>query len=84
MKYVKSFNNIKIMARIKIVGSGDKYDGMYVKTIDKVNSKIEFTDNESEAYQRDGGFYVNSEIDFLKFYFAEEYPCLNYAKENGW
>ena len=68
------------MAKIRIVGSGDKYDGMFVKTIDKQNEKIEFTNDSSKAYEREGGFYVNSEIDFLKFYFIKEFPCLAYAK----
>jgi len=72
------------MAKIKIKGSGDKYDGMYVKSIDKVNTKLEFTDDASQAYQRSGGYYINAEIDYLKFYFSEEYPCLEYAREEGY
>lgn len=72
------------MAKIKIEGSGDKYDGMFVKSIDRANTKIEFTNNGSEAFEKSGGFYINAEIDYLKFYFSEEYPCLEYAKEYGW
>ena len=72
------------MAKIKIKGSGDEYDGMYIKTIDRVNSKIEFTKNHDEAYEKSGGFYVNAEIDYLQFYFSEEYPCLEYAQEEGY
>ena len=67
------------MSKILIKGSGDKFDGKYIKEIDKVNQKIEFTDKSSEAYTRESGFYVDSEIDFLKFYFKDEYPCIEYA-----
>ena len=69
------------MSKIKINGSGDKYDGLYIKTIDKHNSKIDFTKDIKEAYDRASGFYVESEIEFLKFHFIDEYPCLAYAQE---
>ena len=72
------------MAKIKIVGSGDNYDGMFIKSIDKHNAVIEFTKHDDEAYERDGGFYVRSEIEFLQFHFIDEYPCLKYAQEVGW
>ena len=38
----------------------------WVKDIDKVNQKITFTTDESEAYVRDGGFYPNAELQFIK------------------
>lgn len=69
------------MSKIIIKGSNDEYDGMFIKSIDKVNEKVEFTKNSSEAYDRESGFYVKAEIDFLKFYFSEQYPCMKYAKE---
>lgn len=73
------------MARIIIKETAPcNHHGEFIKSIDKVNKKLEFTTKESEAYQRDGGFYVNSEIDFLKFHFAEEYPEVEYAVEHGW
>lgn len=68
------------MSKILIKGSKDEYDGMFIKSIDKVNEKVEFTENSSEAYDRESGFYVNAEIDFLKFYFSKQYPCMKYAK----
>lgn len=67
------------MSKILIKGSGDEFDGKYIKNIDKVNQKIEFTNNSSEAYTRESGFYVDSEIEFLQFYFKDEYPCIKYA-----
>jgi hypothetical protein len=68
------------MSKIIIKGSKDEYDGMFIKSIDKVNEKVEFTKDSSEAYYRESGFYVNAEIDFLKFYFSKQYPCMAYAK----
>lgn len=68
------------MSKIIIRGSNDEYDGMFIKSIDKINEKVEFTKNSSEAYDRESGFYVNAEIDFLKFYFSKQYPCMKYAK----
>lgn len=68
------------MSKIIIKGSKDEYDGMFIKSIDKINEKVEFTNNSSEAYDRESGFYVNAEIDFLKFYFSKQYPCMKYAK----
>jgi hypothetical protein len=57
-----------------------------VNNIDKVNQKIEFTENESEAYVRDGGFYPKAELGFIKHYFMEEYPELEdcVVTGDGW
>lgn len=57
------------MGKIRI-GNKNKW----IKNIDKVNEKLEFTENRSEAYDRDSGFYLNSEIQFVKFYFTDQYP----------
>lgn len=57
------------MGKIRI-GSQDKW----IKTIDKVNEKLEFTNNRAEGYDRDTGFYLNSEIEFVKFHFKDAYP----------
>ena len=73
------------MSRIKVNNDNCPHGGMYIKSIDKVNHKLEFTDDKSQAYQRDSGFYVNAEIDFLKFHFTEEYPEMEYIKaENSY
>ena len=57
----------------------------WVKDIDKVNQKITFTTDESEAYVRDGGFYPNAELQFIKHYFMEEFPELeHWVVEGGW
>ena len=73
------------MSKIIIRGSNDEYDGMFIKSIDKINEKVEFTKISSEAYDRESGFYVNAEIDFLKFHFTEEYPEMEYIKaENSY
>lgn len=68
------------MSVIVIRGSGGEYEGKYIKSIDKANSKLEFTNDINKAYERESGFYVNAEIDFLQFHFQEQYPCLEYAK----
>lgn len=52
----------------------------YVKTINQHDEELEFTKNKSEAYDRSSGFYINSEIDFLKFHFKEKYPEIMTAK----
>ena len=51
----------------------------WVKNIDKVNQKIEFTTNEAEAYVRDGAFYPKAELGFIKHYFMDEYPELEHC-----
>lgn len=73
------------MSKIKIQGHRDTpHNEMFIKDIDKVNKKLEFTSEPSEAYERDSGFYVDAEIDFLKFHFEEEYPEVKYAIAYGW
>lgn len=52
----------------------------WVKKIDKVNEVLEFTDNEREAYNRDGDYYSRSELDFIKFHFKDKYPEVKYTK----
>jgi hypothetical protein len=51
----------------------------YVKKIDKTNQTIEFTTDEDEAYVREGWFYPEAELKFIKHYFMEEYPELEYC-----
>lgn len=55
----------------------------WVKRIDKVNETLEFTENESEAYYRDGGFYTKSELDFIKFHFKKKYPEVAFMRATG-
>lgn len=57
-------------------GQPDKY----IKSIDRVNKTLEFTANSSEALNKSGGFYIEAEIDYLKFHFKEQYPEVQYAK----
>ena len=71
------------MARfvIKEPGKATKW----IKNIDKPNQKIEFTNTESEAYVRDGGFYPKAELEFVKHYFMEEYPELAHCSlDSDW
>ena len=56
-------------------GQADKY----IKSIDRVNKTLEFTTNISEALKKQGGFWIEAEIDYLKFHFKEQYPELKYA-----
>ena len=65
------------MAKFKIEQNGKKTK--WVKNIDKPNQIIEFTTNEAEAYEREGGFYPNAELQFIKHYFMDEYPELKYC-----
>lgn len=69
--------NIKHMARFIIEEPGKPVK--WVKDIDKANQAISFTTNEAEAYQRDGGFYPKAECEYIKHYFKEEYPELQYV-----
>lgn len=69
------------MAKFVIEQSGQPTK--WVKNIDKVNQKIEFTTNESEAYVRDGGFYPKAELLYIQHYFQEEYPELEHCKVQG-
>ena len=57
----------------------------WIKDIDKGNQKLEFTNTESEAYVRDGGFYPKAELEFVKHYFMEEYPELAHCNlDSDW
>ena len=68
------------MGKIKIEMPG-KPD-MWIKEINKVDSTVTFTENEYEAYEREGSFYCNAEVSSLKnpiMYDHEKYPELKYA-----
>lgn len=64
------------MGKFKIEYPNGKFK--WVKNIDKVNEELEFTNNPNEAYDRDGGYYTTSEIDFVKFHFKDKYPEVKY------
>ena len=58
----------------------------WVKNIDKLTGEVTFTNNKSEAYDRDGSFYCNSEVKTLKnpiMYDHEKYPELKYARTDS-
>lgn len=52
----------------------------WIKSIDRANGKLEFSQNREECFQQDGGFFANSEAAYLKFHFMEEYPELKYME----
>lgn len=57
------------MGRIRI-GDEDKW----IKDLDKVHKNLTFTNDRKEAYEREGGFYIKSEVEFVKFHFKDKYP----------
>jgi hypothetical protein len=65
------------MATFKIEQEGKPTK--WVKFIDRANQKIEFTENQDEAYDREGGFYPKAELQYIKHYFMEEHPELEYC-----
>ena len=50
----------------------------WIKNIDRVNGILTFQDKRGGAFQESGGFYADSELDYLKFHFKEKYPELEY------
>lgn len=46
----------------------------YIKSVDGANKTIEFTTNKDEAMYKDMGFFADSEFEFIKFHFKNEYP----------
>lgn len=57
---------------------------LYVKSIDKANETIEWTDNPSKegVYTNSSGFYANADFDFIKFHFMDKYPNIDTLKED--
>ena len=47
---------------------------LWIKSIDKANKTLEFTNNENEAYERSGDYYSKAERDWIVFHFKKDYP----------
>lgn len=54
------------MAKFKV-----RNKNLYVKNWDKVNNTLTFTENASEAYVRETGYYSRAELDAMKFHCSD-------------
>lgn len=52
----------------------------WIKSIDRANGTLEFSDTKEGCFQQDSGFFANSELDYLKFHFTEAYPEIKYLE----
>ena len=52
----------------------------WIKSIDRANGTLEFSDTKDGCFQQDSGFFANSELDYLKFHFTEAYPEIKYLE----
>ena len=50
----------------------------WIKSIDRVNGTLEFSETRDGCFQQDSGFFADSELAYLKFHFTEAYPELEY------
>ena len=50
----------------------------YIKSIDRANGTLEFSESKDGCFQQDSGFFADSELAYLKFHFTEAYPELEY------
>ena len=50
----------------------------WIKTIDRANGTLEFSENRDGCFQQDSGFFADSEFAYLKFHFTEAYPELEH------
>jgi hypothetical protein len=51
---------------------------LYLKSIDTLNAKIEFTDKQNEAKQyQNGEWFAVTELEYLMFHFPQEKEILN-------
>ncbi len=50
----------------------------YIKSIDRANGTLEFSESKNGCFQQDSGFFADSELAYLKFHFTEAYPELEY------
>jgi hypothetical protein len=50
----------------------------YIKSIDRANGTLEFSESKNGCFQQDSGFFADSELAYLKFHFTEAYPELKY------
>lgn len=61
---------------MKIVLKND--DGLMIANIDRVNAKIEFTTNPTEAITyNQGDWFATTELEYLKFHMGKDYKELN-------
>lgn len=64
------------MAYFKIDEPG--HPTKYIKSIDRANGTLEFSEDREGCFQQDSGFFADSEFAYLKFHFTEAYPELQY------
>jgi hypothetical protein len=50
----------------------------WIKTIDRANGTLEFSEDRNGCFQQDSGFFADSEFAYLKFHFTEAYPELEH------
>lgn len=50
----------------------------WIKSIDRANGTLEFSENRDGCFQQDSGFFADSEFAYLKFHFTEAYPELEH------
>ena len=50
----------------------------WIKTIDRANGTLEFSEDRNGCFQQDSGFFADSEFAYLMFHFKEKYPELQY------
>ena len=51
----------------------------WIKDVDRANGTLEFSEVRNGCYQRDSGFFADSELEYLKFHFTDEYPEMEYC-----
>ena len=50
----------------------------WIKSVDTANGTLEFQNSRNNAWYKDSGFFADSEAQFLKFHFKEQYPELEF------
>jgi len=50
----------------------------WIKSVDTANGTLEFQNSRDNAWYKDSGFFADSEAQFLKFHFKEQYPELEF------
>lgn len=50
----------------------------WIKSVDAANGTLEFQNSRDNAWYKDSGFFADSEAQFLKFHFKEQYPELEF------
>ena len=57
----------------------------WIKSIDRADGTLEFSTDRNGCFQRDYGFFADSEFAYLMFHFKKEYPELQYMTiDNEW